>query len=146
MPDLAQQAFSTDLDAQDAEIDFGSDVRVFPIFDETMALQRGPRIVAEAVARRWLTQKGTLPFHEDDGVDVRAYLNEAFTQSTRVQLATALQAEALKDERVQSIALTLDFNEALSALTIKGVLTLSTGPFRLVLKVTQLTEELLTEQ
>lgn len=124
--------------------EFGSDVSTFPDLDPKMLPITGQKAVAEAVARRWLTPLGALVYDPDYGADLRAMLN-APTDSARLQsVKAALAAQALADERVSSARVDLTASGSGDALvvTVRGQLLTATGPFALVLTVTQLAADL----
>lgn len=138
--------FSTPLQQVDPAFDYGYDVTTYPEFDPTMQVANSPRNVAECVVRRWHTQRGFLPFHDDDGVDLQSFLNETIDADALFRLKTALQLEALKDERVLACDVSVTFESRSSALSISAELDLASGPFKFAVFVTQLTAGQLGEQ
>lgn len=121
---------------------FGTDVSTFPDLDPQFRLISGQRVVAEAVARRWLTPRGSVSYDETYGEDVRAYLHARVDGPRLRALEAALQAQAVADERVQSAVVTLSTSTSGTAaglrLRVTGRLTTAAGPFTLVLTVDQL--------
>lgn len=67
-------------------------------FDELFATS--PRIVAQAVARRFLTPRNGLIDDPHYGLDLRSYCNRGTTQQDLRTLQSRCVAEARKDERV----------------------------------------------
>ena len=76
------------------------------------------------------------------GHDVRAYLNDANPDTTAI--ATAVREQWLADERVEDVRVRVTFEG--DALRIEGVVLAGTGPFRLVLGISELTAEILTAE
>jgi hypothetical protein len=128
-----------------SSIDYGSDVLTFPGVDPNLTLSKGGRVLAEALARRLSTPRGSLPFHEDYGLDLRSFLNEAVTSDSLYRLKSAVERECEADERVESASVSLDYNAQTRRLRVRIEATTAQGPFRLTLAVSQVTVELLTE-
>ena len=111
--------------------------------DPTFTVISGPRVVAENVARRWLTPLGTLPGDEDDvadfGFDVRSFLGAKLTPLAKARLRDQLVRQALKDERVKNADVTVEefrTPEGSAGLRIVGVITVETNrQMRLTLSV-----------
>lgn len=125
--------------------DYGTDVLVFPGMDPDLNLSSGGRVLAEAIARRLTTPRGSLPFHEEYGLDVRSYLNETMTSDALYRLKTAIERECEADERVESASVALTFTPAAHRLAVRIELVTAQGPFRFTLSVSQVTVELLSE-
>jgi phage baseplate assembly protein W len=125
---------------------YGSDILVFPGLDETFNLVNDGRVLAEALGRRLTTPRGALPFHPDYGLDVRAWLNEGFTQDAAYRLKAAIERECEADERVASATSSVSFNLAAQSLRFKVSCATATGPFTFVMNVTSLTIELLASE
>lgn len=119
---------------------FGTDVSTFPDLDPQFRLITGQRVVAEAVARRWLSPRGSVSYDETYGEDVRAYLNARVDGPRLRALEAALQAQAVADERVRDATVTLSTSGSAAALRLQitGRLVTAAGPFALVLTVDQL--------
>lgn len=128
--------------AADLDGTFGLDVSAIPDLDPMLALQGGRRVLAEAVARRLTTQRGSLFYAPDYGLDIRDYLNEGFTPSALFQAQSAIEAEVEKDERVISATVTLS-NPRPDTLRISIRIEAADGPFEMVLSIDQLTVQLL---
>jgi phage baseplate assembly protein W len=105
--------------------------------DPHFALVSGARNVALAVARRLVTDAGTLVGHEDYGANVLALLRARATPQVLSALRQAVQAQAEADERVQSARVTVETKASGAAQVLARVvvqLTLAQGQtFRLVL-------------
>lgn len=113
--------------------DFGSDVSTFPDLDASFALRTGPHVVGEAIARRLITPRGGLFYDPQYGFDTRLLLNDAIPASRLAVIASQIEAEARKDERVSACSATVSL--VAGTLAIKVALTLATGPFSFVLTV-----------
>ncbi len=124
--------------------DFGSDVSTFPDLDPSFSTLTGPRVVAEAIARRLSTPRGSLPFYPDYGIDIRSWVNETITRGKLAQFRRDLEAECVKDERVLTADASLAFNVKTNDMQIAITITTADGPFSLVLGVTAVTVALLT--
>lgn len=123
---------------------FGVDVSTFPDLDRRLGMIVGPRVVAEAVARRWLTPRGTLAYAPTYGEDVRAYLSARVDAGRLAALVASLQSQALEDERVTSARVTVTYAGSGPGLQlqIRGELATAAGPFALTLSVDQLAARL----
>ncbi len=131
-----------------AEPTFGTDFSTFVggvmDLDPNFALIGGPRVVAEAVARRLMTPRGGLLGTPNYGIDLRAFLNAAMTPDTIASVKAAVQAEATEDERVLSASADVTFTESTQSLRVAVQGLTAVGPFSLVLAVSSLTVSLLT--
>ncbi len=103
----------------------------------------GFRVVAEAIARRWNTEHGTLIDDPDYGYDLGAFVNADLTPTQLANIARGAAAEAEKDERVQSCKCVVTFNSNDGSLLVAGAVTTANGPFDLVISVSNLTVTLL---
>lgn len=135
---------STLADATAAELELGTDVSTFPDLDPTFAPLIGPRVVAEALARRLTTPRGSLLGQPDYGIDVRDALNEGVSRASLFALKASIEAEAEADPRVAEVDVSLTFDPAAGSLRIVVAGTTAAGPFELVMAVTALTVEILT--
>lgn len=115
-----------------------------PDLDPMFGLVSGRAALAQAIARRLTTRRGLLEWIGDDpeyGHDVREYLGEDVGPRAEFVIASRVQAECLKDERVRAAQVTATLTSGRLTLSIK--LTDADGPFRLTLAVTGVTVELL---
>jgi hypothetical protein len=101
----------------------------------------GRLCLIQAIARRLRTPRGALWYDPDYGYDVRRFLNAPPTAAG--ELANNVESEAEKDERVSQARATASFSG--DTLTIRLDIADSGGPFSFVLKVTDVTVELLTQ-
>jgi phage baseplate assembly protein W len=112
--------------------------------DATGALVSGVLAVAQAVARRLLTPRGSLLGDPNYGLDIRYFLGEGLGQAEVYALERAVAAEAEKDERVLSARATASL-DAEGTLTIEVDIESDEGPFGLVLNVGSVTTVKLKE-
>lgn len=126
---------------------YGRDISTFVLNDEGVSDLdpffveiSGARVIAEAVARRWTSAKGSMFWDEDAGEDVRAYLNAKLDPAKLADIEATLSAEALKDERVARCAVLVTYNQGTKHLRIRGTITPSEGPaFQFVLSIDAVT-------
>lgn len=97
-----------------------------------------PLGVAQAIARRLTTTKGTLPDEPDYGLNLRDFLNAGVPASDLAGLAGRIKLEVLKDDRVEDATVTVSIPDARS-LSVSIQLTLydpALQPFSLTLALT----------
>lgn len=107
----------------------------------------GNLAVAHSIARRLITERGSLSWAPGVGFDVRALINEALSGSSQAatsMIATYVREEALGDERVEDADVEVSFVQATRSLRISMRITTSEGPFRLVLGADALTLSILS--
>ena len=124
-------------------IDVGSFVGDPAGIDPGFGLISGIDAVAQCVARRLLTPRGTLVDAPDVGIDLRSYLNEAITDAMLSQIRSDVVQEATGDERVLDAAAEVSFDATTGTLTVQVQGDTATGPFQLALAVTSMTATLL---
>lgn len=124
--------------------DFGTDISSLPDLDPVGALRTGAVVLAEAIGRRLITQRGTLVDSLNYGTDVRAYVNEVASSGTAItQVKAAIERECRLDERVMGADAEVWYDAPSSTMGVVLSLTTATGPFRLVLGVTSVTLQVL---
>lgn len=104
----------------------------------------GFRVVAEAIARRWMTPRGRLIGYPDYGFDLTDYVNADVSPRDLAELRAGASAEAEKDERV--IKCDVDTDLTNGVLTITAVVTTTKGPFTLTVAVSDVSVTLLDVQ
>lgn len=126
--------------------DFGTDVStcVDGDLDPYFMTIRGPRVVAEAIVRRWTTPQGGLFFDPSFGQDVRALLSQAVSPASLFALRASLVAQAEEDERVLQARVDVVLDVPTRRLLIRGEIVTADGPFSLVVSIDQLKLELLS--
>lgn len=92
----------SDLDPLMTEIDGGT----------TLAL-------AQAIVRRLDTPRGSLPDDGNYGIDVRGFLNRGTSAADVRQMAGEIRNEVLKDDRVDTLTVTVRPNSVGSEITIE---------------------------
>ena len=102
----------------------------------------GKRAVGEAIARRLTCPRGQNAGDPDYGYDVSQFVEADLTQTDLSLMQSNIDRECEKDERVLSAASTVTL--AGGVLIISVVLTLATGPFTLVLSVSDVTTQILS--
>ena len=100
-------------------IDYGTDISTMPDLDPAFVAISGPKVLAQALMRRLSTPHGALPFNPDDGLDLNDWLHQGLDATTLYRLKSAIEAECERDERVYSVAVSLDASARLDALTIR---------------------------
>lgn len=127
-------------------VDLGTDISTPDAsdLDPMFRLVSGTRGLAEALARRLVTPRGTLLDDPAYGYDLRSRLNDNLTPGDLAQLAVDVRAELARDERVEDAAVTVTF--ANSTLRVAAVVATAAGPFRLVLAVSSVTAEVLAAE
>jgi hypothetical protein len=116
-------------------------------FGETAA--GSPRILAEALVRRLTTPRGALLDDPDYGIDLRSYCNRGVTLEDLRSLQARARAEATKDERIESVSLTVTTDPAGSSIRLEPRIAPAdpnTKPFAFVVSVTDATVLLELEQ
>lgn len=120
--------------------DFGQDFVIGKVPGRISGIQN----LIKKIQQRLITPNGVLYWDPAYGLDVRQYLNAAFTAAKIQEIQAAVKRQCELDERVLIAEVTV---EALNALSINITIQITTasGPsFIFVLKVSQLTIELLT--
>ena len=123
--------------------DFGRCISVVDDLPGRWRYVTGQRVVAEAVARRWGTERGTLPYALDYGTDARGMIGDTMTTAQIAEWSAALEREAEKDARVLAVSVSIAYDFASAKATIRGQLTTADGTFRLIVAVSDLTVDLL---
>lgn len=118
---------------------WGSDISCVTDCDAAFTELRAdnPLIVAQAVARRFLTPRRGLLDDDDYGLDLRGYCNRGVTRADLRTLQARCVAEAMKDERVTSASIDVQTTSA-SSLSVSALITPadpSLSPFTFVLSV-----------
>ncbi len=124
--------------------DYGQDFTLVTDLETTLGVTTGPRIVAEAIARRLQTPNGRLIGDPNYGYDVTQFVNQDMSPADIDDIERSVALEAEKDERVASA-------EASAVLDAEGVLEITLNAtlitdetFTLVLAVSDVTVEILS--
>lgn len=99
--------------------DYGTDVSCSTYLDPYFALVSGPEGVAQAIARRLQTPLGGLLTDPTYGFDLRALLNSGLTQAATLAIQTGIEAQCLYDERVDSVEVQVEMDDATGVCTIE---------------------------
>lgn len=132
-----------------ASVDYGSDISIVADIDLSGRVVTGPRLVAEAVARRLMTPNGGLIGDVHYGFDLSQYINDDMGPADFAAMISGAVQECLKDERVLAAEVTvetttLDASRTQKSLDVSITLTISSGTFDLVLAVSDVGVELLS--
>jgi len=115
--------------------------------DPGMVEASGRILLAQSLVRRQTTPNGSVIDSPADGIDVRGWMSQGWTQAQMQAAAGQLKAEILKDERVTNATITLAFTPSsppgTGTLTITEQITSSYGPFQLTLTIPDLTVAIL---
>ena len=120
--------------------DYGTDLSCVSDLTPNMAETNGTHAVAEAIARRLQTPRGSLIGDANYGFALTDYVNDDVSQQDIAIISSNTQQECLKDERVSSAKAQLTF--ANNALVATISLVAAPGPFTLVLSISNLTTNL----
>lgn len=125
-------------------MDYGTDVSCTTGLDPTFALVSGTTVVAQALARRLQTPPGGLIDDPNYGFDLRSWVNAPLGARERFEASSRIEAECLKDERVESAEVTVTQNDAAGSLTVGINVELADGAtFQLVLSASAVTVSVL---
>ena len=128
--------------------DFGKDLSCVTDLDPTLRVVSGRTALMQAIARHLITPRGRLEGDPNYGFDLAGYLNDDVTQDDIAWMEAQIEAECLKDERVESATVTVAVR-SLRALTIEldiqVLITDASGPFQFTLRASEVTVELLTQ-
>jgi hypothetical protein len=119
-------------------VDFGTDLALLATpggwdLPAHFALTAGRANLAAALARRFVTPRGTLRRHPEYGEDLRAYVREKWTPQTRLAAQVRIAAQAERDPRVLAAAAEVTLVIPLQQMTVRLSLETADGPFELVL-------------
>lgn len=139
----AQRAeFERIVDAPSGALAYGSDLSCVTDCDArfTELAIGSPRIVAQAVARRFQTPRGGVLDAPDYGFDLRPMCNRGTSEEDLRALHSRMHAEATKDERVDSASIALEIERGGTAVAVVArvelTLRASGEAFRFVLTAT----------
>ena len=118
--------------------DLGTDVHCDGDLLPHMPTVSGRLGLAQAIARRLETPRGRMPWWPEYGTDLRDLVNSGLTDSA---IASAAEAECLKDERVEDVDVVVERDAG--AMTLTVAITDADGPFDAVLTISQAAATLL---
>lgn len=122
--------------------DFGSDLSCVSDCTPDMAVVTGRKLLAQAIARRYMTPRGGLIDDPNYGFDLTQYVNDDLSAKDIARIQAGAIAEAEKDERILSADVKITTNTA-GIMVVTVVLTDAEGPFTLVLSVGEVTVDIL---
>jgi hypothetical protein len=117
---------------------FGVDIDVASDLPRSFVLAAGLPNLGNAIVRRLSTPNGALAAFGDDpdyGYDLRGKLNASMPLGRIQGLGPELEAEVLKEERVDAADVALAFDLASGVLSVDIAMVTALGPFRLILAV-----------
>lgn len=103
----------------------------------------GLEALAQALARRFVTRRGSLKNAPAYGYDLRLLLADALTAGDIAAAETRCLEQLRADERVDDARVSLTFNQTTERLRLEARVTTAEGPFRLVLDVSEVTAKIL---
>lgn len=117
----------------------GTDIDWFEDLNPHGRVVTGVRAVEQAIYHRLITPADSVPGRLGYGFDLRALLNEDGTSRTPFQIAAAIESQALQEERVASVTVTVTSLPRENQLRVELSGECAEGPFELVLAVSDLT-------
>lgn len=121
---------------------FGHDLSCTDDLDPNGLEVDGITTLSQALYRRIITARGGLLGTPDYGLGAPAFIDQEMTSRQVSVLASSIDNELVKDERVFSSLTTGTF--ANSKFTASTLVTTAQGPFRLTLSISAVTVELLS--
>jgi len=122
--------------------DYGHDLSCVFDLDAGMAEVDGRTALAQALARRLITPRGGLIDDGNYGFDVRQFINDDASTSDLARIASSIDSELSKDERVVTSTSTIAL--LLGVATVSSAIVDGVGPFQFVLAITNVTTAILT--
>jgi hypothetical protein len=131
-----------------ADDELGVDLDVITDLRPSFILCGGFRNLGNAIARRLSTPPGSLAAIGDDpdyGYDLRGLLNSEMSEEEIGRIGSDVEAEIMKEDRVQSAKVVSTYTWASYDLAVEIEILTKSGPFRLILGVSELTVDVLNE-
>ncbi len=122
-------------------VDFGSAWSCLEDLTMPAIMVTGFRVIAENIACRWGTARGGLPEDPNFGYRLADFINDDIDRVTLAQIQRAAEAEAEKDQRVDSCEVSLSLVNG--AMIVVGKVTTQQGPFSLVVSASAVSTTLL---
>lgn len=116
----------------DATTDLGTDLLWIDDLDPTHRLTSGTALVGQAIYHRLITPRGRLIDDENYGLGLIEHLHKAQTPIQLRALESLIRDEALKDERVERVEVSLT-DLGGGRVDIAMTVECSAGPFKLIL-------------
>lgn len=124
--------------------DFGDDIGGVLDVDDNLSVVGGSTALAQAALRRLSTNRGSLFYDSEYGYSLSARVNDTVDERSIFETTAGVRAELERDERVLTADVTVTSSG--EALAVVAVLETIEGPFRLVLRATEVTVELLSSE
>jgi phage baseplate assembly protein W len=122
--------------------DLGRDLACVDDLTPDMSEVTGRRCLAEAIARRYQTDRGSLIGDPNYGFNLTNFVNSDLGTGDLAALQSGAEAEALKDERVLAVTVVAT-QDTQGLMTVTVTLTDAAGPFILTLAVSAVTVKIL---
>jgi hypothetical protein len=124
--------------------DYGSDLSCASDLDPYMLELDGDdeALITQSLARRFTTPREGLVDDQDYGLDVRQFARKGATITDPVAIAAMMRAEAMKDDRVLEVQITIERNDDGSLSADVGGVAVASGPFHATMAITALDLEL----
>jgi hypothetical protein len=123
----------------------GTDMSLLMDLDPMGTVVTGRLMLAQALIRRWTTPRGRLLDDPNYGYSVTDELNDDIGPYDISRIASNMDAEAVKDERVVSSSTTVQFIASTGVLNTSSIINDGSGPFPLVLAISAVTVEILSQ-
>ena len=128
-------------------VDYGSDLACLDDLDENMSEISGLTCLTQALYRRITTSRTGLIDDPDYGFDVTSLVDCAMTRRQMAIIASQIDGEFMKDERVlrsSTIGAYQSDQGATGRYVATSTVTTADGPFKLVLSVSSVTVDLIS--
>ncbi len=123
-------------------VDFGSELSCTNDIAGDSRIVTGFRVVGEAIYRRWTTPRGRLIGYPNFGYDITQHINDDMSEADIASMCAGLQAEALKDERVDACVVSASMTPE-GLMTVTAIVETGQGPFTLTVAATAVSVQLL---
>ncbi len=104
--------------------------------DPTGRMATGRDVLSQRLINRHTTPLGSVSDSPNDCFDVSDWLSANMTDGQVAQLPGQIHTELLKDQEVQSLTVTVNYNPATSTLILTENIISGYGPFSLTITVT----------
>jgi|LNFM01.1.fsa_nt_gb phage baseplate assembly protein W len=125
-------------------IDFGDDIDGVLDVNSDFAIATPERALVQAALRRLTTPRGSLFYDPEYGYSLLARVADTIDDATTFETASGVRAELERDERVLSAEVEVIRTEL--ALDVRVRLETNEGPYRLVLRATEVAVDLLSSE
>lgn len=98
-----------------------------------MQMTTGRDVIAQSLIRRQTTPRGSVLTSPNDCIDIRQFLSQGMTLGQLQALSSTIRTELLRDQRVNSAQVQINFDPLTNVTTITENILTSQGPFTLTL-------------